>query len=48
MITQTKEQRYELKMESLGFTRRKFWVHKNDYPVLKSFADKLRDKRKKT
>lgn len=41
----TKEKRYNDKMEKLGFTRKKYWVHAEDHNRIKKLADNLRHKR---
>ena len=35
--------RYIRKMSGLGFRRREFWVHDEDYQAVKVYADKLRE-----
>jgi len=44
----TKEQRYIMRMEKLGFMRKAFWVHKDDYEKVKAYAKKQRCKRSKS
>ena len=43
----TRQEKYNKKMENLGFIRPKIWVHKDDWDHLLQYAEKLRRKRLK-
>lgn len=43
----TKEQRYIMRMEEQGYSRKAFWVHADDYEKVKAYANRLRSKRTK-
>lgn len=45
MQTETKQQRYNKKMNSQGFKRRKIWVHDEDWPEVQAYMRMLRKRR---
>lgn len=45
MQTETKQERYNRKMESNGFKRRKIWVHVDDWLQVQQYVKRLRKKR---
>lgn len=40
-----RQNKYNQKMENLGFIRPKVWVHEDDWEHLKQYAEKLRLKK---
>jgi hypothetical protein len=42
---ETKQERYNKKMENKGYVRRCYWIHPDDIPKAITYLAKLRDKR---